>query len=574
MKTTTSCEKKRDEIFKFESSAIWKNHEFKNFLIPEITLVGKYITNNHSKIISYKYEVEVIKNNQKKKETKSIECYMDELEDINGIKISLLTPLNLRPSYVGEKPYQIIGKLITFPDGYSSKIKLYAQLLVCKINNVSKEAEYYSEMNRVIELREKLFELIENPKRNKQDIEWISLRLKEKEKVNFLIIASLEGYNGIKKTDILNDVYGKNYKQDLNKKEMEKYFGFSTESDQNIIRVNFSNKKIVISEINKKIEAAKKNNLLYDYLVFVKGGGQNMSIFNDTEFCDNIINLKIPFITAVGHSDDDCRLLCLLSDIDLITPTELGKTLISEIFNLKKECDNTIKESNGKKEKIFNEFEKKELEKMEENILKLENENNSLNQKIIYLENNYSKNLKEKDDKIKLLQSNLNKTEINLNNKLKENEQIEKNKIVILENKKNEIERKLNKFEKKRNAKDFLLIIAFILILFLTGYVVYSNFFKNTIEIKKDSSAITNTKIEKDKINNLAKPKVKDEKTKKEAIQKKLIYSEDEVFTALLWKGYKGERAIYDFQKANKMKQTGKVDEALLKKLGIKIRYK
>ena len=535
MNITTSCEKKEEDIFKFENKKIWKNQEFKTFLIPEITLVGKYIINKDSKIISHKYEEEVIENNQKKKKIKSIECYMDELEDINGIKISLLTPLSLRP--VVESPYQIIGKLITFPDGYSSKVKLYAQLLVYEINNVPKEAEYYSEMNKIMELRKTLLELSKN--KNKQDIKWISLSLKEKGKVNFLIISSLKGYNGTKETDILNDVYGKNYKQ----KEMEKYFGFSTELDQNIIRVNFSNKRIVISEIKKKIEEAKKNNIIYDYLVFVKGGGENMSIFNDTEFCNNIMNLNLPFITAVGHSDDDGRLLCLLSDIDLITPTELGKRLTSVIFNLRKENENTIKESNSKKEKIFNEFDKKELEKC---IKDLESKNNLLNDEL----NKKEKCIKSLQDKLEYFKAKND------------------SKIETLEKEKQNIEKKVNR-------RDFILTIAFVIILFLTGYVVYSNFFINAKEIKTDNSKTINTKIEKEKINNLVKPKAKlDEKTKKETTQKKLIYSEDEVFTALLWKGYKGEKAIYDFQKDNKMKQTGKVDEALLKKLGIKIRYK
>lgn len=55
---------------------------------------------------------------------------------------------------------------------------------------------------------------------------------------------------------------------------------------------------------------------------------------------------------------------------------------------------------------------------------------------------------------------------------------------------------------------------------------------------------------------------------------KKLIYSEDEVYTNLIWKGYRGERAIYEFQKDNGMPQTGRIDERLLKKLGIKPKYK
>lgn len=55
---------------------------------------------------------------------------------------------------------------------------------------------------------------------------------------------------------------------------------------------------------------------------------------------------------------------------------------------------------------------------------------------------------------------------------------------------------------------------------------------------------------------------------------KKLVYSEDEVYTRLIWKGYRGENAIYEFQRDNGMPQTGKIDEKLLNKLGIKPRFK
>lgn len=518
-----SYNEKKEGIFKFENNNIWKNENYKDFSISNITLVGKYIISKPSKKVLYKYEV---KNNENKKsESKTLLCYLDELEDINGIKISLLTPHYLRPQYKSEKSFQITGTLITFPDGYSSKIKLYAQLLVKEITNVSKEAEYYSEMNKIIELRKNLLELIERP--NKQNIESIYSKLKEKGKVNFLIIASSKGHNGVKETDILNDTYGKNCDQESNKKKIERFFGFSTELDKNIIRTFFSNKKIIISEIKEKIEEAKKNKVIYDYLVFVKGGGQNMSIFNDTEFCNDIINLKIPFITAVGHSDDDCRLLCLLSDIDLITPTDFGKELIEII------------KSTEKKDEVIEELKnKKRADTFKNKMNELESKNDSLNN-----------TLKQKEKNIESL----------------------KNSLRILEVEKRKIEKKVNK-------KDFLLTIAFILLFFLMSYIIYIKFFTNTDEFKKDNSEITNTKVKKENTNNsiASKPK-QNEKSKidnsKKASTKKLQYSEDEVFTKLLWKGYKGEKAIYDFQKANGMPSTGKVDENLLKKLEIKIKY-
>lgn len=80
---------------------------------------------------------------------------------------------------------------------------------------------------------------------------------------------------------------------------------------------------------------------------------------------------------------------------------------------------------------------------------------------------------------------------------------------------------------------------------------------------KEEVKPVETLKTEKIKINETVPPK-----------PKKLVYSEDEVYTNLIWKGYRGERAIYEFQRDNGMPQTGKIDEKLLKKLGIKPRFK
>lgn len=456
-----SCEEK---IYIFDNNTFWGDEKYKNFISSDITLAGKYIWSTSPTIFKRK------ENSKNKSNDTDTIYYLEELEDVNGNRITLVISDKIRPKEEPKTNYEIIGKLITYPDYYSYKIKLYGQLLVEKIKEVSTDESYYSNMNQIIELRKKLLE--SRKKSEKQDINYISSKLKRKEKINFLIIASSKGHNGVKETDILNDVYGNNDQRKYKKKALNEHYNFSTEKDKNIIRTSFSSKKVIISKIKKKIEEARKNNIIYDYLVFIKGGGQNMLIFNDTGFCNDIINLKIPIITAVGHSDDDSRLLCQLSDIDLVSPTELGKTLISLIFNLKKEKENILE-----KERI----------------------------------------------------------------------------------------------EKKIKKKNFLLTITFILILFLISYIFYIKFLTNTEKIKKFDPEITNT-------NNpiVSKPK-QNEKSKidnsKKASTKKLQYSEDEVFTKLLWKGYKGEKAIYDFQKANGMPSTGKVDENLLKKLEIKIKY-
>ncbi len=486
----------KEEIYIFDNNTFWGDNKFKNFIFSDITLAGKYIWSTSPTTFKQKEYFKNLENKQK--DTDKI-YYLEELEDVNGNRITLVIPNDLRPKEEPKTNYEIIGKLITYPDYYSYKIKLYGQLLVEKIKEISTDMSYYSKMKQILELRENLLELRE--KKQKQDIKYIIS--KEKEKVNFLIIASLKGHNGVKETDILNDVYGNNDQRKYKKKALNEHYNFSTEKDKNIIRTSFSSKEGIISKIKKKIEEARKNNIIYDYLVFIKGGGQNMLIFNDTEFCNDIINFKIPIITAVGHSDDDSRLLCQLSDIDLVSPTELGKTLISLIFNLKKE---------------------EEKEKLEKE-LDLINQVNT-----------------QKDSTIK------------------------------------KYEDEINNLKKIINMKKFKLYIALIFIIILIGYAIYTTFFINSKDIKKSNTEIINTKVKKENLSNstVSKPK-QNEKNKidnsKKTPTKKLKYSEDEVFTKLLWKGYKGEKAIYDFQKANGMPSTGKVDEALLKKLEIKIKY-
>lgn len=511
MNITTSSGENKKEIIEFKSETLWKEKEYKQIEVNNITLIGKYNFNNMAKNFYGQF--------------------FDELEDINKNKLTLIVNEDMRKNLQNGEFYEIKGKLTTYPDTYSMKMKLYTRLELEEAFLISNKKDF-PKLKVALDRKKSLLEL--KSEKNKQAENWLYQKLENNEKVNFLVITSLKGHNGIIETDILNDIY----ETEGDKDKLKKYFGFSPIRDENILRVTFLDHNI-ISEIKQKIEESKKQGYIYDYLVFIKGGGSKMKLFDNLDFCNEVVNLNIPFITAVGHSDDNIRLLCELADINYKVPLQFGSKLIGKINSI-----NYKKEKKVNKDAfLINEFDKKELEK---SIKDLESKNDLLNDEL----NKKAKYIKSLQDKLEYFKAKND------------------SKIETLEKEKQNIEKKVNR-------RDFILTIAFVIILFLTGYVVYSNFFINAKEIKTDNSKTINTKIEKEKINNLVKPKAKlDEKTKKETTQKKLIYSEDEVFTALLWKGYKGEKAIYDFQKDNKMKQTGKVDEALLKKLGIKIKYK
>ena len=89
----------------------------------------------------------------------------------------------------------------------------------------------------------------------------------------------------------------------------------------------FFDKKRVLSEIRKK-----QKNKKIDGLVFIKGGGNDLDYFDDIVFCEKIVELGVPFITAIGHTNDNDLLLSQLSDANYNTPTRLGIGFL-EIYN-------------------------------------------------------------------------------------------------------------------------------------------------------------------------------------------------------------------------------------------------
>lgn len=304
-----------------------------------------------------------------------------------------------------------------------------------------------------------------------------------------------------KKIDILNDLYlNKNEKENL-----KKYFGLDFEKENNIIRIKTRTdeddaKKRVLDMIQLKLSQAKLNKENFDGLVFIKGGGSDLDYFEDIVFCEKIVELNIPFITAIGHTNDNDLLLSQLSDANYNTPTRLGIGFL-EIYN-NIESENIKEELGSAKTK------------------------NVIFMFIIVILLGYSifstffmkREVKEKVETTKL-------------------EEVSKEKNTKLEE---------NKKEEKSNTT--------------------KNTLKENLDSLKDKIIATEKKDNNNQ-KNIPTKKVENK-------SKKLVYSEDYLYTVLSWKGYRGERAIQEFQRDNGMKVTGKVDENLLKKLGIKIEYK
>ena len=488
------------EIVDFQEANLWKNINDGDTR-KEITLIGKYVKSNGDGKI-----------------------FLGYLADINMSMITLVKGKSINIAELEKESfYKATGVIKKYPDNYSNKLKLYIQLEVNKIEKLEKSS-YPSEIRNILERKEKV--LTRKKVEKAELLAEIKKKLIAKEKMNFLYIVSEKYKANDEEKDILNDLYfGKREKNNL-----QTQFGLEFDSEDNIIRTKFTKDEFFSKEgtLNKIKEKMENNN--FDGIVFIKGGGNNMKIFEDIDFCEEIVNLNTPFITAVGHTDDNELLLSQAANINYSTPTRLGVE-----------------------------------------FLKLSSK--------IYFANQKEKVLT--DEKIKLKNS--------------------EDKFKKLEKEKIEIEKKLG------SAKTKNVIFMFIIVILL-GYSIFSTFFmkrevKEKVEttkleevskeknikvedIKKEEKNNTTKNTLKENLDNLKEKIIGTEKKdsnnnqknisikKVENKGKKFVYSEDYLYTVLSWKGYRGERAIQEFQRDNGMKVTGKVDENLLKKLGIKIEYK
>ncbi|WP_294725470.1 exodeoxyribonuclease VII large subunit [uncultured Fusobacterium sp.] len=469
----------------------FQDKEFQEKLIngsekDKITIIGKYSHDNSDKFLGYLLDINILK----------ITLIKDNSESI----------LNLEE----EKIYKVTGTIDRYYDQYSKKLKLYVRLKVNKIEELENEEEknkYLEILTRKEELRkekeqEHLIKREELKKKNlkrknRNILEKIEDKLRKKEKINLLYIVSKSFDISNKKRDILNDLY-----LDEKEKRILKYnFGLDLEKESNIIRIKTRTdeddaKKRVLDMIQLKLN--KEN---FDGLVFIKGGGSDLDYFEDIVFCEKIVKLNIPFITAIGHTNDNDLLLSQLSDANYNTPTRLGIGFL-EIYN-NIESENIKEELGSVKTK------------------------NVIFMFIIVILLGYSifstffmkREVKEKVETTKL-------------------EEVSKEKNTKLEE---------NKKEEKSNTT--------------------KNTLKENLDSLKDKIIATEKKDSNNNQKNISTKKVENK-------SKKLVYSEDYLYTVLSWKGYRGERAIQEFQRDNGMKVTGKVDENLLKKLGIKIEYK
>ena len=155
-------------------------------------------------------------------------------------------------------------------------------------------------------------------------------------------------------------------------------------------RVSLSSPK----EIINKIISLDDGNA--DVICVARGGGENLSTFEDAEICESILNRKTVIASAIGHAQD-VSLFEKLSDKKFITPTQFGNYL-KEIYN------STIEELENSKAKLVKDITEqlaanysKQIKNLEEQVLAAKNLHDKT---LLEAGNNHAAQLKVLQDKL------------------------------------------------------------------------------------------------------------------------------------------------------------------------------
>ena len=159
------------------------------------------------------------------------------------------------------------------------------------------------------------------------------------------------------------------------------------------IKYDISENRINLSNKDEIINILKDNDSKdLDVIAIVRGGGHGLGIFEDIEIGESVINLKTPFITAIGHANNNL-LIEKLADKSFITPTAFGNYLKDIYENVNKEITNSDAKNMEKFKKSYDEDKNKEIT----NLKKI-------------LEQNFSKQEEQYKSQIKQLNNNLNES--------------------------------------------------------------------------------------------------------------------------------------------------------------------
>jgi len=271
--------------------------------------------------------------------------YYDSLKDENSdTSITLVIPGIIRSKLHNQECIEFTAFLTKKIQFSSGKIDLQVNLVELLSTNKASHSEEELKTFEILQTKAQI---------GYKDVDsFIKKRIIDNEKISIKIII---GKNAIIDSDIKHQL------QDA----ISLY-------DVEFIRVGLTAESEILYAINHYSNNA-------DILVISRGGGENMSIFNNTFIAEQILHLKCYFVTAIGHKEDN-SLIQKVADKAFITPTAFGQYL-REIYNttieeLQNSKVNLVKQVTSQLEANYS----KQLQNLndarllEENKLKLANE--------------------------------------------------------------------------------------------------------------------------------------------------------------------------------------------------------
>lgn len=323
--------------------------------------------------------------------------YYDRLEDQESNEVVvLLVPKNKRAVLKSGKSYKL-RCLIDYKDKGECSVEL--QLTLMKILGSVSAVDHRGQKD-LLKKTEILCEFNDKKKEN------LSVILKKQLKSSQLpCIALVQGKNN--KT--LNDII-------VALGEHGNKYSFEECS------VNIHNEQEIIDKLNE-INNSGNINLI---ALFRGGGGEKeLSIFDSSNIAETVIKLKIPFVCAIGHAEDE-PFVQRISTRSFDTPTNFGYYLKETYINSGKEDDLTNRENSIiKAESEFYSITALKQQKLDAQNSELEERERKLNIKIPQVQS-IEKSLKEKS-------RNLDERELGLENEsIKIDEKHQKNFTVVL----------------------------------------------------------------------------------------------------------------------------------------------
>ena len=222
--------------------------------------------------------------------------YYDWLEDeTRGYRLTILVPENIKAQLKSGTSYEFEGVLVRKINDNNNELNVYLRFDITRV--VSEKTAPVD-----IKLQEKLSLIQKRDIKPRIDIDNLLSELLANQ--NKPRIALIGGRTAITGNDISRSV---NYRR-------------NNYSFQNIT-ISLANKSEIIETLK---QADKKEDI--DLIALYRGGGSGLEIFDDLDIARTVLELRKPFVTAIGHVDDQ-QFIQIVADRAFGTPSAFGTYL-------------------------------------------------------------------------------------------------------------------------------------------------------------------------------------------------------------------------------------------------------